>query len=328
VITAFGPANAAELLERLKPAFVAIDLADAPKAVWLDDLMASARGQKISVVAWSMNPLSDAVTRFAEHGRLIKFPTCRSYGGHCNFGSEETSELLFQPFITTAICPLVITQGTVREHDTNLMAAIECLRPLGGASRGSLAQSAIQLHWRLVRAVESLAVPLSFYESESAHIWGLRSIATLGETCLHFQSSVRKVDREVANQLEKAPFHLDQVVSFLSQNEPPLWSALIHLIHSEPPAGHARVIVFPSQSRKEMFSLALLAKLNITSDDLAPIAHMDNDPRGTATICGRPPATRKQNIRPFDTRDFGTGANPSWSSDHRANGAAAPPVLF
>lgn len=271
VITAFGPANAVSLLDNLKPTFVAVDLADAPKAVWLSDLLAGARERNISVVAWSTNPLSEAITQFAKDNSLVKFPTCRSYGGHCNFGSDETSEPLFQPFITTTVRPLVVTERAIRDHDANLRLAIECLRTIDATSRGSLTQSAIQIHWRLLRAIENLAVPLSFYEAESAHIWGLRSIATLRETCEHFQASVKRTDREVANQLERSIAHLDVAVSFLTQNDPPFWAALTQMIHSEPPADQARVIVFPSQARKEIFSLALLAKLNIALEDLEPL---------------------------------------------------------
>jgi hypothetical protein len=271
VVTAYGPTNAAELLERLDPAFVAIDLADAPKAAWLDELLASARRLKINVVGWSSNPLSEAVGKFTQHSRLVKFPMSRSYGGYCDFGSDEKSECLFQPYMTTAVRPLVITDDFTREYDTNLTAAIGCLKALGNGSRGSLAQSAIQLHWRLLRAVENLSVPLSFYEAEATHIWGLRPLAELAETCHHFQASVRKIDSEASLQLEAATTHLEQVLSFLSHKTPPLWSALTHLIHSEPRDGQARMIVFPSQARKELFSLALLSKLNVTADDLIPL---------------------------------------------------------
>lgn len=268
VITAYGPADARELLETINPAFVAIDLADAPKAGWLSDLLIGARQRNIPVVAWSTNPLSEAVAQFAEAGKLVKFPTCRSYGVCDCFGSEETSELLFQPFITTTVRPLIVAYNEARDHNENLKLAIECLRTIGTASQSSLVQSAVQLHWRLVRAIESLAVPFSFYEAESIHIWGLRPIATLIETCRHFQSSIKNVDREAARQLERTTSYLDEVISFVSKNEPPLWAALTNLVHSEPPSGQARVILFPSQSRKEMFLLALLARLNITPGDL------------------------------------------------------------
>lgn len=271
VVTAFGPANPARLLETVKPTFVAIDLADAPTAAWLSELLASASRKNISVVAWSTNPLSEAVAQFAEFGGIVKFPMCRSYGSDCNFGGDETFEPLFQPFITTAVRPLLVGPESVREHNVNLRSAIECLRAVDIKSRGSLAQSALRLHWRLVRAIESIAVPLSFYEAESAHIWGLRSIAALRETCEHFQSSVGRTDSELCKQLEEATIYLDEVVSFLSRNDPPLWTALTHLIHSEPRDGQARLIVFPSQARKEIFSLALLAKLNIAVEDLAPL---------------------------------------------------------
>jgi hypothetical protein len=257
-----------ELLETVRPAFVAVDLADAPNAAWLSDLLIGAHQRNIPVVAWSTNPLSEAVAHFAKTGRLVKFPTCRSYGAYDCFGSEETSELLFQPFITTTVRPLIVAYDAARDHNENLKLAIECLRSVGTASQSSLVQSAARLHWRLLRAIENLAVPFSFYEAESTHIWGLRPAATLIETCRHFQSSVRNVDPSAATQLERATNYLDEVISFVSKNEPPLWAALTDLICSERPLGQARIIVFPSQSRKEMFLLALLAKLNLTPGDL------------------------------------------------------------
>ena len=270
VFTAFSPGNARSLIDKLKPSFVAIDLAEASKADWLAELLSATKQHGISVVAWSTNPLSDALTKFAQSGYLVKWPMCRSYGGLSQFGQNETAESLFQPFITTAIQPVVMAGASIREHDINVRAAIDCLRTLGGGARGSLIQSAIKLHWRLLRTVESLAVPFAFHEAEATHIWGVRPIATLRQTCAHFQSSVRNFDVTAARELEKACLILDEVITVLKQMDPPLWSALTRLIHSEPPDGHARLVVFPSQSRKELFLLALLAKLNITPTDLEP----------------------------------------------------------
>lgn len=267
VVTAFGPPHPAEILQQLKPLLVAVDLADATRANWLESLLNSARQHNVTVVAWSTNPLSEAVAQFRN---VTKFPTCRSFSGHSDFGIEETSELLFQPFMTTEVRPLSIS-NTNNDHDANLRSAIDCLRTASVNAKGSLVQSALQIHWRLLRTLENLAVPLSFHESEAEHLWGLRSIAKLRETCAHFLESIARMEREIGRHLERSTALLDDTISHLSRVEPPLWAALTQLIHSEPPTGQARLIVFPSQARKELFSLALLAKLNITPQDLEPL---------------------------------------------------------
>ena len=271
VITAFGPANVSELVETVRPSFVAVDLADAPKAPWLSDLLSSAAQQGIGVIAWSTNPLSDAVTAFQARGRLVTFPTCRSYSGYCDFDSDEKTEQLLQPFLTTTVRPIMLLGEEITPHDNNLKSAIDRMRAVGGSSKSSLIHSAVQVHWRLLRTLENLTVPFPFYEAEANHFWALRSISTLRETCEHFQGSVRKLDGATAQKLEIVSGHLDAVIKFLSTNEAPLWSALTALVHTEPKPGSARLLVFPSQARKELFLLALLAKLNITADDLIPL---------------------------------------------------------
>jgi len=83
-----------------------------------------------------------------------------------------------------------------------------------------------------------------------------------------FIQSIYHVNSNLASKLEEVDVCLDSAYDYLRGREPPLWSALTELCVSDVPEDEFRAIVFPSSARKQLFSFALLARYNISEDDL------------------------------------------------------------
>jgi hypothetical protein len=271
VVTAYSPADPKGLVEQLRPAWIAVDFSDAPSLPWLRELLEAARLQGIPVVSWGTNPLSDAIRQFEALHRVLRWPSVRSFGALGAFAKDERAELLFQPYIVTKISPIVPVAGYLATHNDALAQASRQLQPLSDATPGTILYSAVQQHWRLLRAIENLAVPLSVYEAEARKSWRLIPIERLRSTCAHLRSVLDNHQRTQGEVLENVGRALDVAIDVLKEFDPPLWTALTALLHQEAPDGYARVYVFPTRSRKELFILALLANLNIVEGDLAQL---------------------------------------------------------
>ncbi len=270
VVTAFGPGDPLSLVTNVRPSWIAVDLGDAPTGPWIEELLTAAKQRNVPVIGWSTNPLSGAVATFTCYAHVVSWPMSRAFEGISSFGKDETAEMMFQPFMTTNVAPLILRGSHLDAFNSALVAAIEALRSAPSA-RGLLAQNAIQLHWRLLRTVENLSVPLDFYDAEAQNFWGTPATQKLVDTCRHFQASLSGKDSALAQRLDAALSHLDDALQWLTTHEPPLWSALCQIIHQEAQQNTTRVLTFSSRTRKELFHLALLARLNITSSELGDI---------------------------------------------------------
>lgn len=139
---------------------------------------------------------------------------------------------------------------------------------LGDQKLGQFARTALHLHWRLLRTLETLHVPLSLHEAEVHNYWGLESVRKQIATCERFRSILIGSDARLASHLEDASTALADVADYLTRNDPPLWSALVGLASKVADEGHARLITFSSRAKRSLFALSLLAKEGLTVDDL------------------------------------------------------------
>jgi hypothetical protein len=273
VVTSYSPAEPAGLIADFNPNWIAIDLADVPYASWLQEVLNAAKSRNISVIAWGTNPLSDAVRQFRNHADVLIWPLSQSFDHQrCEFAPAESIEVSLAPYIINSIHPLFLSGNHFADYNRGLGDAIGYLRNIPKAPRGPFPTKAIELHWHLVRTVESLCVPFHLYEEEAPHIWGLSPVAALRAKCSEFQKTLNRSDRALATLLESAFDNVSVAVDALNRfDDAPLWSALVQLLHQEPPQGRARAVVFSGRGRKELFLLALLARFNLTPDDLLPL---------------------------------------------------------
>jgi hypothetical protein len=143
-------------------------------------------------------------------------------------------------------------------------AATEALLTARDYEDGRLAADAVMLGWKYLRAMESVPVPLEVYEREAPSYWGLRRLSDLRDSFSRFVEAVQPVSRRLFDALQTAAdalLHVQQKIS----SESPLWLGLANLCVDS--CGQ-RQIVFASKSRRQMFSFCLLARFNISEDDL------------------------------------------------------------
>lgn len=268
VITAYAPADSPALISELRPRCIAVDYDDSGSLPWLAELLEAARESRTTVLSWGSNPLSNVRREFVDYGHTVVWPFGRSQDGDAEFCLSDPPEVLFQPFTVTQIHPLLVTGGRDCRYSAALERASAKLREVSRVGLGTFGITALQQHWKLYREVEGLHVPLGIIEAEASNFWGASAPSRSLAICRRFQEILASREPSIAASLSSATEALGEAVEWLNRNEPPLWQALCRLVQSPEKSGHARLITFTNRTKKALFLFALLAKHNLTEEDL------------------------------------------------------------
>ncbi|KTB47805.1 hypothetical protein DEALK_06500 [Dehalogenimonas alkenigignens] len=265
VVCIYSPSDPASSVSKYSPLWVAIDCGDTSSVWWLPSLLPLLHEKGIPTIAWSSNPLTSIRHDFQSiDAHVFRIPDNRGAI------SSDIFRLFVESPSATKVVPLVISGDFADNLSGNLRKAYHALAAVMAEKPGRLGQDALAVSWRYLRSLERLAIPLGLFESESVQYWGVKPIGRLRSACEKFLSAIHLGSSvNTRNQLELAKTHLDIVYNTLQQNDPPLWNSLIDLCLVDVPAGHARVIIFPSTASKSMFSFALLARTKTSEKDLA-----------------------------------------------------------
>jgi len=264
VITVYSPADAIGMLQAYRPCWIAIDCSDAPSMGWLQTLLKEAVQRGVSVVAWGQNPLSECVNDFNSFGHTFTWPpnSPRILNGELDALLHSQDPIYLGPFVLCgkSIGPF---SASLREASQILGRATQHVD-----NRGRFGKDAVAVHWKYFRSLESLAVPVDFYEAEAPRFWGLQSFSTLASVCSHFRSACMQTDTRLYRDLEEVAVLLQQAKNNLENLGCALWEALINLCIEDLVRDEVRILVFPSDSKKRLFLFAMLARHNTTEDDL------------------------------------------------------------
>lgn len=255
VISVYSPANPVAVCQRWAPEWIAIDCGDQSDLEWLKPVLEFSRMTKTPIVAWSENLLSDAVSEFRRSAvDMFVWPAAISTASN--------------PEAVTNLTPVVMAGANVDQLEAPLHKALQLVAEASRFANSRLERDAVCLAWRYFRCIEYLAVPLDRYEAESSVRWGLPSLARLAHGHHKFVEAVRPLNSRLAEVLDEASVYLRSALNLFHSDDPPLWRFLGDLCVANVPDGLARVIVFPSLTRKQLFGLSLLSKYNISDDDL------------------------------------------------------------
>jgi hypothetical protein len=268
VITIYSPVDPVAAVEQHNPQWIAIDCSDAENLRWLKPLLEYSLEKQIPILAWGQNPLSQCVGEFAECGQVFTWSSQPTLVVASPSASECKLQSYLYPGRTTQIQPIVLEGASANQLATSLREANHLLASTFEVSSGRFARDAIRVHWKYLRALESLSVPLEFYEAEAPHFWGLKSLKQLSDECEHFREACNQSIVNLAARLEQVHASLEAASEHIRNSGSPLWQILCDLVVNEPPAGEARLVIFTSRARKQLFLLALLAKHNRTEEDL------------------------------------------------------------
>ena len=249
VLCCYSPVDPVSIVQRNSPDWIAIDLSDGKSPHWLPPLLSYANTHNLPVIAWCQNHLSEGAAEFTRMGcHVFRWPQL--------------------PEVETGITPLLLEGPGVENVAKSLWEAEHHLIQAARSGTGQLSKDAIRLGWKMLRSLEALSVPLNLYEVESGSYWGLTPISRLREGLHLFAEAVLPVYPQIAASLEQTCTYLETASEQLHIADPPIWTALTELCVKDVPDGAARAIVFPSRARKQIFSFALLSRLNITEEDL------------------------------------------------------------
>lgn len=265
VMCIYSPLDPIESISRFSPLWVAIDCGDLSSEWWLQPLLKHLSEIRMPTIAWSTNPLSSVKEDFWKLGAYIY------QWSYIAAQLKDKSGVLLppDPTVITFIRPHVIT-GPLAETLSDLLGRAQ--RALISATiteTGRLGQDALAIGWRYLRSLERLVIPLSLFESECIHYWGIKSIFRLKQAFDKFVSTIHTMSSNIKDKLDAANYYMGIAYELLENNDPPNWDALIEWCQLDVPEGRARVIVFSSAAQKSMFSFALLARKNMPEDDLA-----------------------------------------------------------
>lgn len=271
VITVYSPADPCGIVQSYRPDLIAVDLSDSSHAEWFDLLLTCASQARLPLIAWGTNPLSTCIEQFQktkEYGDVFIWPASEFF---------EPSTYPTLPKIHT-VQGITLTGKVIDEIEAPFRRVYGLLLRASKAAHGPLENRAIAAHWNYLRALESMSVPCELYDAEAPHFWGLKPLHQIREACQKFRDVV---SLSLATELESAANLLDNVSEIVAE-EPPVWSALIDLCMDSSSAKR-RTLTFTGRSRKQMFLFALLARYNITEDDLRQIgievSSLDQFPR-------------------------------------------------
>jgi hypothetical protein len=146
VVTAYSPANPSALLSDLNPVWVAVDLGDAISLRWLSPLLAHAKEKNIPVLAWGTNPMSPAIAEIATCAHIVQWPFGRTFQDDSKFEREEHVEQIFQPYIVTALQPVLVESQKLVAFSSPLVQATTTLLRLSDQKLSPFSRNALHHH--------------------------------------------------------------------------------------------------------------------------------------------------------------------------------------
>ncbi len=259
VVAAFAPPDAAGLIRRHRPRWVAIDLTGERDAAWVGPLVSGCRALGVPVVAWTDNPLSSSVRPLLDGTLVVPIPPI------------ELRDAGLYAALTTSITPLVM-RGDTAEGIARLLG--EAGRRLLSATRSApdsrLVSDAVRAHWSLLRNLEYLPCPVDFWEANVGSHWGLHRLRDLSATCERFEQAVRVSYAAAAHDIARAGVCLGETLDLLGQSNP-RWETAVELCLAGSPAGPGVEVNFGARGRRALFIDAFLALYGFSEDDLKSV---------------------------------------------------------
>ncbi len=268
VVTVYSPTDASAVVRTYRPCWIAVDCGDVAPLIWLRPLLEEASRQGFPIIAWGQNPLSECVTDFVSYGQTFTWPPTIQPLGCFPRKLIGDPDALMQASDSICLSPFVLQGGAIGDLSASLRDAGRLLARTVQHLGGRFGKDTVAIHWKYFRSLEALAVPIDFYEVEAPRFWGLQSFGKLSDACNHFRAACMQSEPRLYRDLEEVAAHLSKAKTNLESHGCALWEVLTNLCIEDPTIGEARILVFASDSRKRLFLFAMLARHNITEDDL------------------------------------------------------------
>jgi hypothetical protein len=268
VITVYAPADPVATLKAYRPSWIAVDCGDAASLIWLQPLLEETAREGIPIIAWGQNPLSECAIDFASSCQTFTWPPSVQLFGCLPIKLEGELDTLLHTLDPIYLTPFVLQGESIGPFSTSMREVVHLLSRASRHLEGRFGSDAIAVHWKYLRSLEALAIPFDFYEAEAPRYWGLQSLGKLAAVCEHFRLACMQGYANLYRDLEEVASLLNKAKDNLENQGCPLWEALANFCIEDPASEEVRILVFTSESRKRLFLFAMLARHNITEDDL------------------------------------------------------------
>lgn len=273
VIGSLSPSSPTKLLDRYRPRWIAVECDNARDAKWLPDVARWAIQHQVPLIGWicADRPILAAAGRTARL-TLFQWPLLR--GRLTDSGRDESisGQAIVETQRSLSLTPLQIDGGEVGPIADCLAKANVALAKCHAFRKSGPAEDGLRIAWRYLRTIETLPVPVSFYEQECRAFWGLRPLSELRAVAGRFIDAITSSDPEVAKLIEEAVSAIDDASERMGGSGGVLlWEAARELAVGRSDVSTATQIVFPTASRRRLFELALLGLDGITQKDLTDL---------------------------------------------------------
>lgn len=272
----YSPVNPIESIIKYKPMWVAIDCGTEIESNWLKTLVKYLLEKKIPCIAWITNPFSNIRNIFNEvELPVFMWPAEQIFKENYKYSSLSSTEDILSYFVKKPVKTEL--QGYVIKfnNDSNLAQCFiksrNCLAQLAKMNAGRFESDALHIGRRYYNALERIIIPIQLYDAEAKNFWGIIPISNLKEGFSKFVSQYYKVGNEKYKLMETLQIHLDTIYRMFLESEPPLWKALLDIIHFDlikKDKNQNLILAFPNQAYKSIFLFTLLSRLNIDEEDL------------------------------------------------------------
>lgn len=247
VLFSYSPANVKLIFENYKPDWVFIDCGSGTNTTWVFPILEELNRLNIPGIACVQNPLSDVIDLFQKDNWIIFSWHVKSLEG-------------FQ----TSIYPIVIESEYGFKQADSFQKASVLLSECKKLAVSTFEKDSLRAIGRYLHSLETLPVPIKFWEAEVKNYWGIHSIFVHRQLAERYLTSLEAGKfRNLVNQILEIiiPRHEE-----LSEIKPPFWLALEQLCIYPPKI--PTVFVFQNQAHQRLFSLAMLAENNIAENEL------------------------------------------------------------
>ena len=270
LICIYSPIDPVSSLRQTNPFLIAVDCGDQPDVPWLPEVLKYAESKSMPMIAWSSNPLSEIHSYFnSQDVPVFSWPAhfLHDHKERRAISKDDPVRVFGHDIRGIQLFPCELTGEDVDNYSNLLSQAQHALSRARCMLNGQVSRDAVLMGYRLLKRLERLPVSLSTYEFERSQYWRQPSIVTLCSGFSRFANAVKS--RAISAPLFEALRHLQKAVDWLSDHDPPLWTALVDLCIEDRELDANRILVFASEAHKKMFSHSLLAKEGVREQDLA-----------------------------------------------------------
>ena len=252
IITSYSPSAPDQIIEENSPDWIVVNCRENAKIDWLEPIFKKSKELNVPLIAWTNNNFFENIEcirkqKFHVFHFPFSFLDTKREGGDIN---------------THKIKPIYLMDS----RENLFVETSNILLRASNLADNRLSKDACRIGRRLLNTIQNLVVPYLLYEADADYHWGFKTIKNLSETFFRF---IKEIDNsEIYNLLIQARDNLIRLKDLAEIEDPAYWQGLLRIIDEYFISQNHAKFIFISKGRKEIFQRALLARRNLSYEDL------------------------------------------------------------